>query len=258
MRSDPIPPPVTVTARESPWHVARACPALTAGGRLADRIGYACPCVNTGAVVGKKISAVAFDLGGVLIDWNPRHLYRQLFSDPGEMEDFLARVCTPDWHREHDLGADITASCQRLAALHPGYREMIMAWAERGEEMVAGQFDQAVRVLSEVKAAGTRCYTLSNMEPHAFTIRAARFPFMTWFDGHVISGIEGVVKPDPRIFEILLERYRLAPEATAFMDDSPRNVEAARALGIYAVHYTDAEQLSQELRALGIPGFASA
>jgi 2-haloacid dehalogenase len=221
-------------------------------------IGCACSRVDTGAVVAGKISAVAFDLGGVLIDWNPRHLYRQLFSDPGEMENFLAQICTPEWHREHDLGADITASCQRLAALHPGYQQMIMAWAERGEEMVAGQFDQTVRVLSDLKAAGTRCYTLSNMEPQAFTVRAARFPFMTWFDGHVISGFEGVAKPDPRIFEILLERYRLAPEATFFMDDSPRNVEAARALGIHAVHYTDADQLRQELRALGIPEIASA
>jgi 2-haloacid dehalogenase len=209
-------------------------------------------------VVGTKMSAVAFDLGGVLIDWNPRHLYRQLFSDPGEMEDFLARICTPDWHREYDLGADITASCQRLAALHPGHREMIMAWAERGEEMAAGQLDQAVRVLSELKRAGTRCYTLSNMEPHAFTIRFARYPFMTWFDGHVISGLEGVAKPDPRIFEILLDRYRLAPGATVFMDDSPRNVEAARALGINAVPYTGAKQLRQELRALSIPGIAPA
>lgn len=205
-------------------------------------------------MVRNKISAVAFDLGGVLIDWNPRHLYRQLFSDPGEMENFLAQVCTPEWHREHDLGADIAASCQRLAALYPGYRGMIMAWSERGEEMVAGQFDQAVRVLADVKTAGVRCYSLSNMEPHAFAIRSARFPFMAWFDGHVISGIEGVAKPDPRIYQILLGRYSLAPEATVFLDDSPRNVEAARALGINAMHYTEARQLRRELRALGIPG----
>jgi 2-haloacid dehalogenase len=201
---------------------------------------------------------VAFDLGGVLIDWDPRHLYRQLFSDPGEMEDFLAQICTPEWHREHDLGADITASCERLATRHPGYRDMIMAWAERGEEMAAGQCDQAVHVLAEVKAAGLRCYTLSNMEPQAFATRSARFPFMTWFDGHVISGLEGVAKPDPRIFQILLDRYGLAPEATVFTDDSPRNVEAARALRINAVDYTGARELRQELRALGIPGLAPA
>lgn len=209
-------------------------------------------------MAGKQISAVAFDLGGVLIDWNPRHLYQHLFADPGEMEDFLARICTDDWHREHDLGADVTTSCQRLAALHPRYRDMIMAWAERGEEMAAGQFDQAVRVLADLKAAGTRCYTLSNMEPHAFTIRSARFPFMTWFDGHVISGIEGVAKPDPRIFQILLHRHGLAPGTTVLIDDSQRNIEAARTLGITAVHYTGAQQLRQELQELGTPGIALA
>jgi 2-haloacid dehalogenase len=209
-------------------------------------------------VAGTRISAVAFDLGGVLIDWNPRHLYRKLFADPGEMEDFLDRICTSDWHRQHDLGADITGSCERLAARHPDYRDMIMAWAERGEEMAAGQYDQVVRLLAEVKAAGLRCFALSNMEPQPFAIRLARFPFMSWFDGHVISGIEGVAKPDPRIFHILLDRYRLAPEETAFTDDARGNVEAARALRINAIHFTGAEQLRHELRALGVAGIAPA
>jgi 2-haloacid dehalogenase len=199
-----------------------------------------------------KINAVVFDLGGVLIDWNPRHLYRRLFADPGEMEDFLARVCTDDWHREHDLGADIRQSCERLASQHAQYRDMIMAWADRGEEMAAGQFDQTVSVLQALKAAGLRCYALSNMEPEAFAIRSARFPFMKWFDGQVISGIEGVAKPDSRIFELLLTRYDLDPVATVFVDDSKRNVEAARDLGFSVVHYTTAQQLKRELRALGL------
>ena len=205
-----------------------------------------------------KVTAVVFDLGGVLLDWNPRYLYRQVFADPGEMENFLARICTQDWHRQHDLGADITASCQRLAALHPGYRDAIMAWAERGEEMIAGQFDETVGVLSEVKATGLPCYALSNMEPDTFTVRFSRFPFMTWFDGHVISGLEQVAKPDRRIFEILLDRYALTPETTVFVDDLQRNVDAARAMGINAVRYTGADQLRQELRALGVPGIAPA
>jgi 2-haloacid dehalogenase len=200
------------------------------------------------------IEAVAFDLGGVLIDWDPRYLYRQVFADPGQMEDFLARICTADWHRAHDLGADVTASCERLAALHPGHRDAIMAWARRGEEMAAGQFDPAVGVLSEVKAAGLRCYALSNMEPDTFAVRCGRFAFMTWFDGHVISGLEGVAKPDPRIYQILLDRYALSPEATVFVDDVPGNVSAAAALGINAVHYTGAAQLRHELRALGVLG----
>jgi 2-haloacid dehalogenase len=207
---------------------------------------------NTCVVVGEKINAAVFDLGGVLIDWNPRHLYRHLFADPGEMEDFLARVCTDDWHREHDLGADIRQSCELLARQHPRYRDMIMAWAERGEEMAAGQSDQTVDVLRMLKDASLRCYALSNMEREVFAIRFARFPFMKWFDGYVISGFEGVAKPDSRIFDVLLARYDLAPEATVFVDDSKRNVEAARDLGFNVVHYTSAEQLKRELQALGL------
>jgi 2-haloacid dehalogenase len=107
----------------------------------------------------------------VLIDWDPRYLYRQLFADPAEMEDFLARICTQNWHHAHDLGEDVTQSCRRLARRYPGYRDMIMVWAERCEEMAAGQFDEAVGVLRGVKAAGLRCLALSNMEPATFATR---------------------------------------------------------------------------------------
>jgi 2-haloacid dehalogenase len=201
---------------------------------------------------GPRLTTVVFDLGGVLIDWDPRHLYRQLFADPAEMEDFLARVCTADWHRAHDLGEDIAGSCRRLARRYPGHRDMIMAWAARCEEMAAGQFDETVEVLREAKAAGLRCLALSNMEPATFATRRTRFAFMDWFDGFVISGIEGVAKPDRRIFQILLRRYRLEPAATVFIDDSPANVEAARGLGMTAVRYTSAGQLRGQLRSLGL------
>jgi 2-haloacid dehalogenase len=202
----------------------------------------------------QQIDAVAFDLGGVLIDWDPRHLYRRVFDDPAEMEEFLGRVCTMDWHRDHDLGVDVALSCRRLAELHPGYRDQIMAWAERNEEMTAGPIEPVVSVLADVKAAGVRCFALSNMEPDAWVIRCARFPFMSWFDGHIISGIEGVAKPDPAIFQILLDRYELEPARTVFVDDVPLNVEAAAALGINAVRFTDPGQLRHELRALATPG----
>ncbi len=183
----------------------------------------------------RKITAVVFDLGGVLLDWDPRYLYRQLFADPAEMEDFLARICTADWHHAHDLGEDITQSCRRLARLHPRYRDMIMAWTERGEEMIAGQIDGTVGVLAELKAGGMRCLALSNMEPATFATRRARFTFMSWLDGYVISGIEGVAKPDRRIF-----------------DDSPGNVAAARGLGLHALDYTSAGALRKQLRSLGL------
>jgi 2-haloacid dehalogenase len=200
----------------------------------------------------QQITAVAFDLGGVLLDWNPRHLYRRLFADPGEMEDFLARICTPDWHRAHDLGEDVTRSCRRLARQHPRHRDMIMAWVDPGDEMAAGPIDGGVDVLAELKGGGVRCLALSNMEPATFAARLDRFPFMTWFDGYVISGLEGVAKPDPRIFQLLLRRYQLEPAATVFIDDSPVNVEAARGLGLAAVRYTSAGELRQALRSLGL------
>jgi 2-haloacid dehalogenase len=203
-----------------------------------------------------EVSGVAFDLGGVLLDWNPRHLYRQLFDDPAEMEFFLGTICTPQWHRAHDLGADVTQSCRELAQLHPRYASQIMAWAERNEEMAPGQIDSAVQVLSELKNAGLPCFALSNMEPGSFAIRMDRFDFMRCFDGYVISGIEGVAKPDHRIFRLLLDRYRLAPEATVFIDDNEANVAAARRLGIVGIHFTSAEKLGRDLGNAGLAAFA--
>jgi 2-haloacid dehalogenase len=199
-----------------------------------------------------QIDAVVFDLGGVLIDWDPRYVYRSLFGDPLAMEKFLATVCTADWHRAHDLGADIRRSCEELARQHPEYRDMIMVWAERSEEMVIGQFDDTVAVLGDLTASGMPCYALSNMEPEAFRIRRSRFPFMRWFDAHVISGIEGVAKPDRRIFEILLHRHGLRPRSTVFIDDQARNVTAARELGLQALTFSSAAQLRRDLDALGV------
>jgi 2-haloacid dehalogenase len=205
-------------------------------------------------VTDGTIEAVVFDLGGVLIDWNPRYLYRQLFGDHAEMERFLAEVCNDAWHRQHDLGADIGESCVRRAAEFPAYREMIMAWADRGEEMAAGQIDETVEVLTALKAAGMPCYALSNMEPEPFAIRYDRFGFMKLFDGMVISGHEGVAKPDPAIFLILLERYGLAPGTSVFIDDAERNTVAARGVGMRALRFASPGQLREDLRRLGVPG----
>lgn len=209
---------------------------------------------DNGPVASGGISAVVFDLGGVLLDWDPRHVYRSVFDDPAEMEDFLARICTADWHRAHDLGADVGESCERLAQAYPSYRDAIMAWADRYEEMAAGQFDETVAVLADVVSAGIPCYALSNMEPDAFRVRCDRFPFMRWFDGHVISGIEGVAKPDQRIFEVLIDRHGLEPAATVFVDDSAANVAAAGSLGLRALQFASARRLRQDLSALGVAG----
>ena len=196
------------------------------------------------------IDAVVFDLGGVLIDWNPRHLYRQLFDDEAAMEEFLATICTLEWHVAHDLGESTADSCTELALRHPEHAAMIHAWAERSEDMIGGAIDGTVELLADLVKTGVRCYVLSNMEPETFPLRRERFEFIDWFDGHVISGLEGVVKPDPTIFRRLLRRFDLQPARTVFIDDSAVNVEAAAAIGIHAIHFESPARLREQLEEL--------
>jgi len=200
-----------------------------------------------------RLTTVVFDLGGVLIDWDPRYLYRQLIDDPAELDFFLGQICTLAWHRAHDLGEDTEQSCRELARSHPEYEDLIMAWAHRGEDMVAGTLPDTVAVLAELNSAGVRCLALSNMEPDRFVERRSRFAFFGLLDGCVISGLEGVAKPDRAIFEILLSRYSLEPSATVFIDDNSANVAEAAKLGVVAIEFTTAAQLRKELSSLGLP-----
>lgn len=200
-----------------------------------------------------EVDTVVFDLGGVLVDWDPRHLYRQLFDDDEDMERFLGEICTLEWHVAHDLGHDVARSCAELAEQHPDHAELIRAWAERSEDMIGGVIEGTVSILKTLKDAGVPCYALSNMERDTFPVRQDRFEFMRWFDGYVISGLEGVVKPDPRIFELLIERFALEPSRTVFIDDSPANVHAARRTGLRAVRFVSPDDLRSELVRLGLP-----
>jgi 2-haloacid dehalogenase len=196
------------------------------------------------------ITAVVFDIGGVLLEWDPRHLYRKLFGgDDAAMERFLADVCTPDWHRAHDLGQDIAQSCAELSARHPGQADLILAWSRRGEEMIPGPVPGSAELLADLKKTGMACYGLSNMEAETFPVRLERFGFLRLLDGFVISGLERVAKPDPRIFRLLLDRFGLRADRTLFVDDAPANVAAAQALGINAIRFESAPQLRGALEA---------
>lgn len=206
-----------------------------------------------------RARAVVFDLGGVLLDWNPRYLYRQLFDgDDAAMERFLAEVCTMEWHHAHDLGVPPEDNFRDLAAVHPDQAELIRAWSERSEEMVAGPIEETVELLATLKAGGIPCYALTNMERETYPKRLARFPFLSWFDGTVVSGFEGVAKPDPRIFELLLDRFDLDPAQTILIDDSPTNVKAARSVGMQAIEFESPEQLRRRLGEAGLPSGVSA
>jgi 2-haloacid dehalogenase len=200
-----------------------------------------------------RIRVVVFDLGGVLLDWNPRHLYRKLFGgDEAAMERFLAEVCTIEWHRAHDLGAPPERTCATLADAHPEQAELIWAWSRRSEEMIAGPIDGTVDLLAEVKRAGVPCYALTNMERETYPLRRERFEFLDWFDGAVVSGFEGVAKPDPAIFELLLDRFDLTAPETMFVDNSSDNVRVAESLGMQAIEFDSPERLRERLAKAGV------
>jgi 2-haloacid dehalogenase len=200
----------------------------------------------------QPIKAVVFDIGGVLLDWDPRHLYRKLFDDEQEMERFLAEVCTLEWHAAHDLGMPFETSCARLAAQHPQYADMIWAWGRRSEEMVSGPISGTVEILRQLRRQGMRCFALTNMEAETYPQRVARFDFLSWFDGTMVSSAEGVAKPDPEIFRRLLERFELVAESTLLIDDAARNVAAARAMGMAAVQFKSPERLRSWLEDAGV------
>ncbi|MFL5679604.1 MAG: HAD family hydrolase [Chloroflexota bacterium] len=192
-------------------------------------------------------TAVVFDLGGVLIDWNPRYLYRTLFDDEAEMEAFLAEVTTPEWNGRQDAGRPWKEAIEALAAEHPERRELIAAFWDRWPETLGDAISGTVEVLRELKARGVPVYALSNWSAETFPRARPRYPFLDWFDGLVISGEVRLVKPDRRIFEHLLSRFGLVAAETVFIDDSEVNVAAARAAGLVALRFTGAEELRREL-----------
>jgi 2-haloacid dehalogenase len=202
-------------------------------------------------------NSVVFDLGGVLLDWNPRHLYRRLIDDEAEMERFLGEVCTLQWHAAHDRGVPMAESCAALAAARPEYAELINAWSKRSEEMIAGPIGGSVAILEELLQKGVRCYALTNMERETYPLRRQRFPFMGWFAGTVVSSYEGVAKPDPEIFRRLVDRFGLAPERTVVIDDSPPNIDTAVSLGMTAVRFTSPTALRVALDGLRLSSYPS-
>jgi 2-haloacid dehalogenase len=200
----------------------------------------------------RAVEAVVFDLGGVLIDWDPRYLYRRLFDDEAEMERFLAEVCTPEWNAQQDAGRTWAEAVETLAAEHPAQRELIAAYDSRWHETLGGPIDATVAVLDELRAAGVPLLALSNWSAEKFPIARGRYEFLGWFDAIVVSGEVRLAKPDPRIFRHLLERHRLSPGATVFIDDTPANVAVAADLGMVAVPFRGAEALREDLVRLGL------
>jgi 2-haloacid dehalogenase len=200
------------------------------------------------------ITAVTFDLGGVLIDWNPRHLYRQFFgADEAAMERFLADVCTPEWNAQLDAGRPFAEAVDEVLLAHPDQAELITAYYHRWQEMLGPALEGTVAILREVRAAGYATYALSNWSAETFEVTRRRYPFLDDMDGILISGEVGVGKPDPAIFRAFLARFGLVAGETVFIDDSDRNVATAASLGIVAIQFKGAALLRADLRNLGLP-----
>ncbi len=199
------------------------------------------------------IDTVIFDVGNVLIEWDPEHLYRKLIPDQAERSHFLANICTPEWNVQQDLGRSWSEAISELLGKHPDKHDLIKAYSERWHEMVPGEISGTVEILEELKSAGVPLYAITNFSNEKFAEAKARFPFLaTSFLDTVVSAEERIIKPDLRIFEILIERNRLNANACAFIDDSEKNIKAADQAGLNAVHFTGADKLRRDLKDLGL------
>jgi 2-haloacid dehalogenase len=195
---------------------------------------------------------IVFDLGGVLIDWDPRYLYSQIFTDQDEMEFFLRAVCSPEWNAQMDGEKSFQDGIEELIPLHPEYADQIQAYFTRWEEMIRGVFSSTVQILSELKEAGYPLAALSNWSSETFPILNAKYEFLDWFDPLMISGHVGLVKPDPQIFNLLLCSLDRDSNDCIYIDDMKPNIKAASEIGFSFIHYTGSDQLRRELIEQGI------
>jgi len=196
---------------------------------------------------------VVFDLGGVLLNWDPRHLYRRLFAgDDTAMEAFLRDVCTEEWNERQDAGRTFADAAAELLRDHADKAHLIHAFGARFDEMIPGAIAGSVDIVRELKSSGVPVYALTNWSAETFPSQRTRFDFLAEFDGIVVSGEEGVIKPDEKIFRILLDRYSIDPHTAVFIDDNPANARAAAALGIHGIHFQSPELLRRELEMLGL------
>jgi 2-haloacid dehalogenase len=193
-------------------------------------------------------STIIFDLGGVLIDWNPQYLFRKIFASETEMKQFLEQVCTPEWNEEQDAGRTIKEATEDLVTKFPEHEQPIRAYYGRWEEMLGAAFEDTVQIFKELKETNKyKIYALTNWSAETFPIAMQRYPFLHWFDGVVVSGTEKMRKPFPEFYTVLLDRYAVKAGEALFIDDNERNIIAARKIGLDAIVFVNAQQLRNEL-----------
>jgi len=199
------------------------------------------------------MDTILFDLGGVLIDWNPRYLYRPLFDgNEAAMEAFLAQVCPPGWNHEIDAGKPFSIAVEERQRLFPEHADLIARWHSGWPQMLRDEIPETVVLLEGLRRRGHRLLALTNWSAETFPIARARFAFLQWFEDIVVSGEVQFAKPDPRIFELTIQRTGVEPARTLYIDDSPANIAAAAAFGFHGHHFGSAAALGAHLVELGL------
>ena len=201
----------------------------------------------------KKIDTIIFDLGGVLIDWSPKYLYRKIFDTEKQVDWFLNKICTTEWNAEQDAGRSFNEATQLLINQYPKYKKEIKIFYDRWEEMLGGEIKETVNLLHLLKQQNKHSlYALTNWSAEAFPVARERFEFLKFFEGIVVSGEENTRKPFKKIYEIIINRYQLTPHTSVFIDDNLENVEGAKTVGMQGIHFKNSQQLIKELNLLGV------
>jgi 2-haloacid dehalogenase len=201
-----------------------------------------------------EIKTIIFDLGGVLLDWNPLYVYDDNYFESQEQRDFFfSTICTGDWNEEQDAGKPISDATQELVAKFPEWEQPIRDFYGRWTDMLRGNIPETVDILRQLKESGAyRLYALTNWQAELFQIALVRHAFLYWFDGRLVSGVEKIRKPFPEFYQLLLTRFSIDPSTAIFIDDNLRNVAAGEAMGIKSIHFQSPAQLAATLKELGI------
>lgn len=201
----------------------------------------------------QPINTIIFDLGGVLIDWNPEYVFREVIPDPERRRFFFENICTHEWNIEQDAGRPLAEATELLVNEYPEWESEIRAYYGRWEEMLGGPIHETVDLLRELRDREEhRLLALTNWSGETFPVALSRYDFLHWFEGIVVSGDEKTRKPFADIYEILLDRYEVNPSQAIFIDDSLKNVEGAEAVGINGIHFQSTAQLKEILREWGV------
>lgn len=194
-----------------------------------------------------KIKHIIFDFGGVLIDWNPVYLYSKEFASESDMNYFLNNICTPEWNIQQDAGRPLAEATAILQKKHPEHSEMIGLYYGQWEKMLGGLIEDNERVLRMLKPKYP-IYGLTNWSAETITIAYERYDFFQLLDGIVVSGDEKLIKPDPKLYQVLLDRYNLKANESLFIDDNLKNIETARQMGFHTIHFTEQTDLEKEVK----------